>query len=266
MKLAVLFAAFSLTAFAQKMTPVEPALKEIASTTWFQQAAIAPDGSHVAYVQTLTAAGKTAIYVSSGGEAKTHITASTAKAECAEQNVAWSPDSKQLAFLSDCVKKDQLQIYVASASGGLAKQVTHLKGLVADPKWSPDGKQIAFLFTENLPERAGPLDPTPLPSGVIESAIFEQRLAIADVATGAVKQISPKDTYIYEYDWSPDGSAFAVSAAKGEGDNNWWVAQVYSLPAAGGAMQSGVQAPSGTAGRGSAMVQGWQIDPVHRRA
>ena len=35
---------------------------------------------------------------------------------------------------------------------------------------------------------------------------------------------------IYEYDWSPDGKSFVVSAAPGPGDNNWWIAKLYTMP------------------------------------
>ena len=106
--------------------------------------------------------------------------------------------------------------------------MTHLKGLLAAPRWSPDGKAIAFLFTEDLPRAAGPLDPVMPPSGVIESKIYEQRIAVVDAATGAVRQISPPDLYVYEYDWSPDGRTFAATAAHGAGDDNWWIAQLYT--------------------------------------
>jgi len=37
--------------------------------------------------------------------------------------------------------------------------------------------------------------------------------------------------YVYEYDWSPDGARFAVIAAHGNGDNNWYIAQLYTLDA-----------------------------------
>ncbi len=77
----------------------------------------------------------------------------------------------------------------------------------------------------------------PPDSGVMESKIYEQRLAVADVATASTRQISPANMYIYEYDWSPDGRSFAVSAAQGSGDNNWWIAQIYTLSAAGGELK-----------------------------
>jgi len=47
------------------------------------------------------------------------ITAGPAGSLHAEGNVAWSPDSRQLAFLSDAAKKDQLQLYVIAATVAL---------------------------------------------------------------------------------------------------------------------------------------------------
>ena len=53
--------------------------------------------------------------------------------------------------------------------------------------------------------------------GVIEEKIYEQRLALVDVHTGVVRQITPANMYIYEYDWAPDGKSFAAIAAKALG-------------------------------------------------
>ncbi|HEX3745626.1 MAG TPA: S9 family peptidase [Bryobacteraceae bacterium] len=227
------FFLFAATVCAQPVVPVDPALAEIAATHRFLQTVISPDGAHVAYVEALAGPGESAIYLAP----RTRISAGDGKAACDEGSLDWSPDSQQLAFLSDREKKEQLQLYVVPASGGPARQLTHLKGLLANPKWSPDGKRIAILFTENLPHAAGPLDPVPPDSGVLGSQVYEQRLAIVDVATGTARQISPRDMYIYEYDWSPDGRAFAVTSSPGAGDDNWWIAQLYTMPAEGGALK-----------------------------
>src|SRR5690348_11786816 len=184
-------------AFAQPLTPVEPALNEIAATRRFTEAAIAPDGARVAYVERGTAPAKSSVYLTAPS---LRLTAGDGKALCGEHGVAWSPDGKQIAFLSDCRKSGQLQLYVANPAGGPPRQLTHLKGLLDDPHWSPDGKQIALLFTENLPREAGPLDPVLHQTGVIDSKIYEQRLAVVDAATGASRQLTPPDLYIYEYD------------------------------------------------------------------
>ena len=76
------------------------------------------------------------------------------------------------------------------------------------------------------------------PSGVIGSKIYEQRLTTVDVATGRIRQVSPADLYVYEYDWSPDGKKFVLTAAHGAGDANWYVAEIFSLQANSGEMKS----------------------------
>jgi dipeptidyl aminopeptidase/acylaminoacyl peptidase len=200
----------------------------------FEQTAISPDGRKVAWVETLLGKdgapdGNTAIYLvdREGTAPPRRITA--ASVPRAEGSVSWSSDSKQLAFLSDAAKPGQLQLYIVSAAGGPAKKLTSAKGLLATPRWSPDGKSIAVLFTENATQTAGPLVSEPVETGEIKDAFFEQRLALIDVATGELRQLSPADMHIYEYGWSPDSQRFALTAAHGNGDNNWWIAQLYTL-------------------------------------
>ena len=155
-----------------------------------------------------------------------------------EQDVAWSPDGKQLAFFSDAGGSGQSQLYVTDVAGGSPRKLTDLTGFLDSPQWAPDGKQIALLFTENAPRAGGPLMPMTPEVGVISSKIYEQRLTTVDVASGAVRQVSPPDMYVYEYDWAPDGQSFALTAAHGEGDNNWYIAQLYTLALGSGEMKS----------------------------
>jgi dipeptidyl aminopeptidase/acylaminoacyl peptidase len=93
---------------------------------------------------------------------------------------------------------------------------------------------VAVLFTENAPRAAGPLGPTAAESGVVGARIYNQRIATVDVDSGKVRQVSPAELYVYEYDWSPDGSRFAATAAPGPGDNNWYIAKLYTIDAASG--------------------------------
>jgi dipeptidyl aminopeptidase/acylaminoacyl peptidase len=106
----------------------------------------------------------------------------------------------------------------------------------------------------------------PPDSGVLGSQIYEQRLTVVDAASGAVRQLSPKDMYVYEYDWSPDGRTFAATAAPGAGDDNWWIAQLYTMPAEGGAMKSIYQPPVEQQIADAALVARWQVGGVHRWA
>ncbi len=221
---------------AQPLTPVEPGLAEITDTRRFTEVALSPDGTRVSYVELGTAPDKSAIYLTSTGRSTPpmRISAGGGEASCDEHGVAWASDGRQLGFLSDCRQAGQLQLYVAKLENGSPRVVTHFKGLLANPRWSPDGKQIAVLLTANLLRSAGPLDPVLRQTGVVESKIYEQRLAIVNIAAGTSRVISPPDLYIYEYDWSPDGRTIAAVAARGDGDNNWWIAQLYTIDAAHG--------------------------------
>jgi dipeptidyl aminopeptidase/acylaminoacyl peptidase len=234
-------------AFAQsdRDARIASILSDLSATNTFPEVAMSPDGKRAAWVAEIIENGKdtgnSAIYVKdiASSAAPIRITAGAGgKSAHSERNIAWSPDSKQLAFFSDAEKKKQMQLCIAPAAGGHARKLTSIKGFMTDPQWSPDGAHIAILFAENAPSGGGPLEAEPEETGVIGGEIFNQRLTIVDVASGATKQVSPKDMHIYEYDWSPDSKTFAASAAPGPGDNNWWIAQLYTMPVDTGKLTS----------------------------
>jgi dipeptidyl aminopeptidase/acylaminoacyl peptidase len=217
----------------------------------FQQAEISPDGKRVSWVESLPGPGgapsdNAAIYVtdlSTPAKAR-RISAGDGKTAREEHDIAWSPDSKKLAFLSDAEKKGQLQLCVADLSGGPAKQLTHLKGFLSGPGWAPDGKTIAVLFTENATRRSGPLVAETPDEGVVSEDFLEQRLALVDVSTTHLRRISPADLYVYEFDWSPDSKQLVITDAHGNGDANWYVAGLFTIDAASGAISNVLPKPS----------------------
>jgi len=78
----------------------------------------------------------------------------------------------------------------------------------------------------------------PATTGVIDTAIHNQRIAVLDVASRELRQVSPTNLHIYDYDWSPDDKTFVTTAAPGPGDNNWWIAQIYTIGIANGSATS----------------------------
>ena len=236
-----LWMASAATCYAAQISSLDKILDSLFAVRTFKQVAISPNGKKVAWVENLKGpdqepTGNSAIYVATLGSSERlrRISAGDGSTDYAERDIAWSPDSQKLAFLSDKDNSHQLQLYISDATGHAARQLTRLTGFLASPSWSPDGKTLALLFTENAPRAAGPLEPMTPPSGLIEQHIYEQRLTTVDVAAGQVRQLSPANLYIYEYDWSTDGRSFVATAAHGDGDANWWIAQLCTIAIASG--------------------------------
>jgi dipeptidyl aminopeptidase/acylaminoacyl peptidase len=216
------------------------------STRTFSQVALAPDGASVAWVESLhDAAGqptqKTAIYLADlrAPQGRRRVAAVEGR-DAEEGHVAWAPDSRHFVFLSDAARPGQAQLYLGDLGGGAPRRLTELAGVLDAPRFSPDGRSLAFLFTANSPRIPGPTHPTAKDAGVVEETIYEQRIALVDVTGGgtpAVREVSPADLFVYEYDWTPDGKSFAAVAAHGSGDDNWWLARLYTIAAGSGALR-----------------------------
>jgi dipeptidyl aminopeptidase/acylaminoacyl peptidase len=194
------------------------------------QVALSPDGTQVAY----TVNGQLAVTPVSGGPS--HMIA--VEANLPLRALAWSADSKRLAFVADLPGDVPVaQVWTADLDAGVPVKHAELKGYLESPRFSPDGSKLALLFIEDMPRAAGPLQPmTPL-AGVVDQKIYEQRIATIDLATDRLTQVTPADMYVYEYDWTPDGQGWAASAAHGSGDNNWWIARLYLVNAQTGDMR-----------------------------
>ena len=205
-----------------------------------EETALAPDGRRLVYVEKQhnpdrTESRNSLLYVLDDESAKPRrVTAGDGTTAHAEKNANWSRDGSQLAFLSDAAKAKQLQLYVVSATGGTARRLTTVSGQLARPRWSPDGKTIALLFIEGQTQAAGAVEAAARDSGEVAEKIFEQRILLVDAASGVSRPITPADAYVYEFDWSPDGTQLAYVSAQGSGDNNWWIARLNAVEIASG--------------------------------
>jgi len=201
----------------------------LGKTVLYGDLALSPDGSHLAWVQSTAATTSKRTYIhETSGNTPAKIVKLPSTSERTDFDPAWSPDSKTLAFFSSASTRDQRQLWTVNPNGSGAKKITNLNGYAARPRWSHDGKQIAFLYVEGA-GGGGPLMAAPATTGVIDTAVHNQRIAVLDVASGQLRQLSPPDLHIYDFDWSPDDKMFVATAAPGPGDNNWWIAQIYTI-------------------------------------
>jgi Tol biopolymer transport system component len=122
-----------------------------------------------------------------------------------EVHPRFSPDGKQLAFVSD--RGGSQELWLADADGGNPKQLTSLGAyIMGAPRWSPDGKQIAFHA--RIPD-------TP-------------QIYVLDVAGGPPRQITNEGRGSSWPSWSEDGKTLYV----GKMIPGRW--RVYRVPAEGG--------------------------------
>jgi dipeptidyl aminopeptidase/acylaminoacyl peptidase len=237
---------------APDRTHIEDALKDLNRSHSVGQVAVSPDGKHLAWIQ--MAKEGVEIRVSPFDNlAKSERVTAAAKPEqhCREGEIAWAPDSMALAFFSDCAKQgEQTDLYIAPLDGKPARRLTELKGYVEAPAFSPDGTSVAFLYVEGATRPAGALAAMKPPAGVIgEDGVEIQRIAVAQVDApkpAAPAQVTPANLHVYEFDWSPDSKSLAYVAADPPGENNWWVAKLYTQEI--GAASAAILAPASVSG------------------
>lgn len=213
---------------------IEEVLSGLRNGRGIGQVAVSPDGRHVAWTEGSRRGGEIVVAPTDDLKQTQQVTAATKSDEhCREGEITWAPNSKALAFFSDCAKPDeQADLYVSHLNGSPARRLTALNGFVNAPAFSPDGSKIAFLYVEGATRPAGALAAMKPPSGVIgEDGVEIQRVAVAQVDAEepeTPEQVTPAKLHVYEYDWAPDSKGLAYVAADPPGENNWWVAKLYA--------------------------------------
>jgi dipeptidyl aminopeptidase/acylaminoacyl peptidase len=199
---------------------------------------MAPDGQHLAWIgPNGDMAGGDGIAVelaAGGGKAKPTSIDLPGSDRASMSELAWSPDSRQLSVLAT-TNNGTPALYIVSVTSGQARKIATVPGSIHAPQFSPDRSRIAVLYSSPSEEANGPTQATPRDTGVMDTHIDRQHLAIISTATGQLRTISRPDLYVYEFDWSPNGKEFVVSAANGSGNNNWWVARLEGIDAESGA-------------------------------
>src|SRR2546429_2055738 len=166
-----------------------------------------PDGSRLAFVVTEPAKGERRarhiwIYEKQSGAIRQFTF--SAKSEFLPR---WSPDGKQLAFLSD--RDEQQQVYAMPGDGGEASPLTKGKRGVKNFAWSPNGKQIAFLAPDAKTEAEEKKEKDKDDAHVVDKEDKHARVWLLDVA-------SPDSTYpdpraMTKATWNVDSLAWMPS-------------------------------------------------------
>ena len=221
---------------------------------------VSPDGKSVAYavstIDVVESKSTSAIWMTSlaDGTARQLTTGSKH-----DRDPAFSPDGKQLAFVSD--RDGAPQIYLIDLGGGEARALTHLKAGADGPQWSPDGKFLLFsseVFPECTTEacnteRAERRDKSKSSGRVIERLMFRRwdsfkegkrtHLFRVERAGGDPRDLTPGnfDTPPFslggdrDYDISPDSKTIAFGSNHDAIEAISTNSDIWEIPANGGA-------------------------------
>src|SRR5437879_5853304 len=142
-------------------------------------------------------------------------------------NAAWSADGKWVAFLSDRpgqikdTPEGKKQLYVISAVGGEAQQITKTENDVNAFDWAPDSRRIAFSMSDPEPKTLKDRKEKYGEYSVVHSDYQMAHLWLIDLpdnsanAAPEAKRLTEGDAFsVGSFAWSPDGTRIAFSAQK----------------------------------------------------
>ncbi|MGA7802968.1 MAG: Tol-Pal system beta propeller repeat protein TolB [Gammaproteobacteria bacterium] len=119
-------------------------------------------------------------------------------------SATWSPDGKQLAYVS--FERHRSQIYIQNVASGARRVVASYPGIDGAPAFSPDGTRLAMTLSKD-----GSPD-----------------IYILDLSTGHLTRLTDDPSIDTEADWMPDGKSVVFTSDRGGGP------QLYQISAAGG--------------------------------
>ena len=147
----------------------------------------------------------------------------------AETCPRWSPDGKQLAFITlPEGEKEKPQLHVIAAEGGTPRLVCKMPNGVSNLAWAPDGSRISFLALEGEEPKDDPK--------VLQPARHKRLWTVyPDQALPSV--ITPENLTIREYTWSHDSKQLAVYYSEGPDETDWYHSHIGVVAANGGAVR-----------------------------
>ena len=103
----------------------------------------------------------------------------------------WSPDGRQIAYVS--FEKKKAQIFTVAVETGSRRLLTNFPGINGAPAWSPDGRELAVVLSKG----------------------GSPKIYSVNLASGAMKQLTFGGAIDTEPRYSPDGRSLLFTSGRG---------------------------------------------------
>ena len=207
---------------------------------------LSPDGTRLAFVVSEAPKGERRAQHIWMYDKKTDTTRQFTYSNKSETNPRWSPDGRQLAFLSNR-GSDEQQIYLMNSSGGEGAARTKGKSNVKSFEWSKDGKYIAYIAPNAKTEEDEKKEKDKNDARVADKDDKQPRVWLLAVESGDPRAITPANWEIKELAWMPSGRNLVVAATDHpESDQN--TDRIFGVPVPEGGMMP-IAAPRGPFGQ-----------------
>lgn len=203
--------------------------KDIMGLTDASDPQMSPDGQRVAYVVTPTLStqrpSRSAIWIApvDRGAAPHRLISGTQL----ESSPRWSPDGRDIAFLSSRADPSASgiaakQVWIAPAEGGPPRRLTASATEVRNFSWSADGKVLAYVAADPRTDQQKADATEKRDQVVIDDKGELGRLWLLGAGGGQPRRIAIEGRNIADARWSPDGKRLAARVADSTGLNDYF--------------------------------------------
>jgi dipeptidyl aminopeptidase/acylaminoacyl peptidase len=204
---------------------------------------VSPDGERVVFVQTIMDEKKkyrSHLFIQ---QIKSKEVIQWTNGETKDTQPRWSPDGKQIAFLSNRTGKNQ--IWHISSAGGEATRLTHCKNGVNTFSWSPEGKTILFSTPLSSQDSLTEQEESEGKQDVKEPYVVNHlryksdglglldgkhsQLVLINLKTKKLRQLTDGEYDHSDGAWSPDGSKIALVANRSGNEFETFKSDLYVI-------------------------------------
>jgi dipeptidyl aminopeptidase/acylaminoacyl peptidase len=149
----------------------------------------------------------------------------------------FSPDDKEVAFLSDRLTADSFQLYFLDTVTGAARSTSHIEGSVEYLVWSPDGKSVLLGVAGIGADAAGAQGARAGVGERLEDSEWMPRVSPEDERTRwrtlwvydcidrSIRRVGPPQYNVWEASWCGNDS-IAMIVSNGPNEGLWYSASL----------------------------------------